>query len=164
MAPLFVPQRTQQSGVLWDALAIHAGQRKIQDDSPFDSPKRSQSLRRVGHGNRVLMFGRIRELALYRAEVLRDRGFEVVTPKDRAQAMDAIRAGGFDVAVLTYTLSNETVQELAAMVREYCPNCPLVAISHEKRIDRKIGPDAMVKADDGPAALIATLRRLTRQV
>jgi DNA-binding response OmpR family regulator len=109
------------------------------------------------------MFGRIRELALYRAAVLRGHGFEVVIPKSREEARAAIRKGGYDIAVLTYTLSNETVQELAEMIREYCPDCPLVAITSENRIDREIGPDEMVNADDGPTALIAALRRVTRR-
>jgi ActR/RegA family two-component response regulator len=109
------------------------------------------------------MFGRIRELALYRAAVLRDRGFEVATPESREEAIAAIRKGGFDIAVLTYTLSNEVVKEFAELVREYCPDCPLVAISNSGGIDREIGPDEMVNADDGPDALIAALRRVTRQ-
>jgi DNA-binding NtrC family response regulator len=109
------------------------------------------------------MFGRIRELALYRAAVLRDRGFEVTTPHSVEEAIAAIRKGGFDIAVLTYTLSNETVQQLAELVREYCPDCPLVAISNSRRMDREIGPDAMVNADEGPEALIAALRRVRNQ-
>ena len=109
------------------------------------------------------MFGRIRELALYRAAVLRDRGFEVITPQTRDEAIAAVRKGGFDIVILTYTLSNEMVQELAEMVREYCPDCPLIAISNAGRVDREIGPDEMVNADEGPEALIGALRRVSRQ-
>lgn len=132
-------------------------------DSPYEFPDRRRGLRRKNHGNRILMFGRIRELALYRAAVLQDRGFEVATPSTREEAISAIRKGGFDIVVLTYTLSNEMVKEIAELVREYCPDCPLVAISNSGRRDREIGPDAMVNADDGPEALIATLRRVTGQ-
>jgi hypothetical protein len=131
--------------------------------SSNEFPDRRRSARRKTRGNRVLMFGRIRELALYRAAVLRDRGFEVTSPASREEAIAAVRKGGFDIAVLTYTLSNEVVKEFAEMVREYCPDCPLVAISSGRHIDREIGPDAMVNADDGPDALIAALRRVTRQ-
>lgn len=130
---------------------------------PFASSDRRRFARRTTKGNRVLMFGRLRELALYRAAVLRDRGFDVTTPQDREEAVNAIRKGGYDIVVLTYTLSNETVQELAQMVRDYCPNCPLVAIvGGRQKLDREIGPDHVVNADDGPAALIAALRRVTR--
>lgn len=86
----------------------------------------------------------------------------MVTPGTLEEAIAAIRNGGFDIAVLSYTLSNETVQELAELVREYCPNCPIIAISGNRRLDREIRPDEMVNADDGPAALIAALRRVTR--
>lgn len=109
------------------------------------------------------MFGRLRELALYRAAVLRDRGFEVATPETREEAVAAIRKGRCDIVVLTYTLSNDTVQELAELVREHCPNCPLIAISNSNRLDREIDPDEMVNANEGPAALIAALRRFSEQ-
>ena len=130
---------------------------------PFDLPERRNPVPRRITGRRILMFGRIRELALYRAEVLRDRGFEVTTPDSREDAIAAIRKGGFDVAILTYTLPNDIVQELAQLVREHCPHCPLIAISNNTRMDREIRPDVMVNADEGPSALIAALRRVTRQ-
>ena len=134
------------------------------DSSPRSpaAAERRRIPRRKTIGNRVLMFGRIRELALYRAEVLRDRGFQVATPESREEAIAAIRKGGFDIAVLTYTLSNDTVLELSELVREYCPNCPVVVISASKLMDREIRPDHIVRADDGPSALIAALHRVTR--
>ena len=128
---------------------------------PRKAPEQTGIHRRRAKGNRVLMFGRIRELALYRAAVMTDRGFEVTTPETQQQAIESIRKGGFDIAVLSYTLSNDAAQELAELVREYCPECPLIAISNNQTVDRIIDPDAMVNADDGPAALIAALRRLT---
>ncbi len=113
---------------------------------------------RVGSPNRVLMFGKIRELALYRAEVLRTHGFNVTIPAAKADAVAAIQRGGFDVAVLTYTLSSDTVEELAELVRQHCPDCRLVTISETRNPDLKINPDANVLADDGPQALLAALR------
>jgi CheY-like chemotaxis protein len=121
---------------------------------------RSKSEDESAGANRVLLFGSIRELALYRAEVLRTRGFEVVTPRNKQEARDTIRQGQFDVAVLTYTLSSETVLELAHLLREHCPDCPLIAISASSNPDPVIRPDAVVIADDGPAALVAALRRV----
>lgn len=159
----FAPLSQVVSGSIaphWPALARA---KRNGSDSPNASPNRRRSVQRKTYGNRVLMFGRIRELALYRAAVLRDRGFEVTTPETREEAIAAIRKGGFDIAVLTYTLSNEMVKEFAELVREYCPDCPLIAIASGGHIDREIGPDEMVNADDGPAALLGALRRVTRQ-
>ena len=141
---------------------IHVGPGRGNDsNSSLPTPDRRTYIRRKTKGNRVLMFGRIRELALYRAAVLRDRGFDVFTPNDVAEAANIIRNGNFDIAVLTYTLPNDVVQELTQLIREHCPNCPLIVISRNKRIDREIRPDEMVDADDGPDALIAALRRVT---
>jgi len=111
---------------------------------------------------RVLIFGRIRELALYRAEVLRTRGFSVIVPTTREQAREAIDQGEFDVAVLTYTLSNETVEELSELLRQKCPTCPLITITESHKIDGKIRPDRIVLADEGPESLIKALKAVMK--
>ena len=111
-------------------------------------------------GNRVLLFSGIFEVALYRAEVLRSHGLEVRTPRSKEEAIMAIKRGEVDVVVLTYTLPNETVNELADLVRQYCPACRLVAISETGRFDERVAPDAIVIANQGPAALVEAIRRL----
>ena len=119
-------------------------------------PKRSTSR------NRVLLLGRLQELALYRAEVLRDRGFEVRTSTDYDEALRLIRSNDYDAIVLSYTLSSATVQELAEEARQHCPECPLVVIANTRTPDRRIVPDDIAIADEGPAALVAALHRVLR--
>jgi hypothetical protein len=113
--------------------------------------------RRRARGNRVLLIGRLRELALYRAEVLRSHGFRVLTPRTPQEATELIRSEQFDIAVLTYTLSSDLVEELAELIRQYCPRAPLIAITDTRRVDPKIFADQVVLAEEGPAALIASL-------
>jgi CheY-like chemotaxis protein len=135
----------------------------VDDHAPVRGPRPKNSpARRSTIGNRVLLLGRIRELALYRAEVLRTHGYRVITPHTKEEALRAIRSGAFDVVVLTYTLPNELVEEFAQLVREYRADCPMVAISDSRRVDRKIDPDETVIADEGPAALIGALKRVSR--
>lgn len=132
------------------------------------SGSRTSSIRRARREpvapatTRVLIFGRLRELALYRAEVLRNRGFSVIVPATKAEAIDAIEEGEFDVAVLTYTLSSETVQELSELLRQECPICPLITITESHHIDEKVRPDRIVLANEGPDALIKALRHVLR--
>ena len=123
----------------------------------------SRSRVRLAPRNRVLMFGSIRELALYRAEVLRTHGFSVITPQNKTETVAAIRRGGFDVAIFTYTLSSDTVEELAELVRQHCPECRLITISETRNHDARINPDANVLAGDGPKALLQALRSLLRR-
>jgi hypothetical protein len=111
---------------------------------------------------RVLVFGRLFELALYRAEVLRSRGFSVLTPKTKAEAIAVIDSGEFDALVLSYTLSSETAEELIELARQKCPQCPLITISDHGSADRKLRPDLVVPASGGPAALIKALQRVFR--
>jgi CheY-like chemotaxis protein len=99
-------------------------------------------------------------LALYRAEFLRDRGFEVTAPTEKEDAIATIRGGNFDVAVLSYTLSTGTVLELAEEIRETCPECPVIAIASSNVFDRRIAPTEVVLADAGPPALLAALQRV----
>jgi hypothetical protein len=119
-----------------------------------------QSKSKSASYGRVLLFGKHRELALYRAEVLRHSGFRVVIPRTRQEAIDAVRHGDFDAAILSYTLSADTVEELAELVRQHCPTCPLITISQERTRDPRIDPDVIVLAEDGPPALLTALRQV----
>jgi hypothetical protein len=140
-----------------------AGNDRLKNPDPDRRENRSRrEPRRKSAGNRVLLLGKLRELALYRAEVLRDRGFDVKIPATAAEAVAEITRGEFDVAVFSYTLSSDEVQSLAELVRQSCPKCPLVAISATGMLDRKVDPDEIVLADDGPEGLIKVLRRLQR--
>src|SRR5438105_14439584 len=121
--------------------AIEYGPRK--DPRPEAAKKRGRSTRTIS-GSRVILFGRIRELALYRAEVLRDRGLSVTIPRDNQEALKIIRHGDFDIAGLSYTLPSDTVQQIAELVRDYRPDCHLIAISETGQADRKDHPDATV--------------------
>lgn len=134
----------------------------------FDNPERSRreqrgqahSPREKKIGNRVLMVGRLRELALYRAEVLRQAGFTVSTPQDEHEALQIMQRGDFDAIVLSYTLPNDMVQQLAESARDYCPDCPIIAITGTSLFDRRIAPDAVAVANDGPGALLSALNRV----
>jgi hypothetical protein len=137
-------------------------QRNIARVSGAPRGKSTQQTQKRTLGRGVLILGHIRELALYRAEVLRAHGFSVATPRTEDEMKAAIRRGSFDVAVLSYTLPSDTVEEMAELMREYCRDCALVAITDTGRVDRKISPDAVVLADDGPGALIEALHKITR--
>jgi hypothetical protein len=139
-------------------LPLQAAGNNRRRTAPKAHSQASRGRMRTAPRNRVLMFGKIRELALYRAEVLRAHGFAVSISHGEAEARAAIRGGGFDVVLLSYTLSNDVVEEVAELVRQHWPDCRLVTISDTKYPDPKINPDANVLADDGPKALIEALR------
>ena len=113
-------------------------------------------------GNRVLLLGKQRELALYRAEFLRERGFEVSIPSTAEFSIGEIIRGAYDVAVLSYTLSSDEVQKMADLVRQSCPDCPLVTISSTHHPDLKVDPDAKVLAEEAPTGLIRVLQKLRK--
>jgi CheY-like chemotaxis protein len=113
-------------------------------------------------GNRLLMIGLLRELALYRAAVLQQSGFAVTAPTDIQEALRIIETADFDAVVLSYTLPNDVVQFLADQARAHCPDCPIIAITHNKLVDRLVQPDAIAIADEGPEALLAALHSVLR--
>ena len=139
--------------------ALLAGRRKRGGTAESPAPGNQRNSGMASYG-RVLLFGKHRELALYRAEVLRHSGFRVVIPRTRQEAVDAVRHGDFDAAILSYTLSADTVEEIAELVRQHCPKCPLITIAQERTVDRRIDPDVIVLAEDGPPALLTALRRV----
>lgn len=107
---------------------------------------------------RIFFFGEHRELALYRAHVLETMGYAAVVPRTKQEAVEVIRAGGFSAAILSYTLSDQTVKELADLLRQACADCPLLTISRSATYDPHVQPDAVVNAEEGPSGLISALR------
>ena len=116
--------------------------------------------RKTRNGNRVLIVGRLRELAIYRAEFLRQAGFRVATAVDSDEAVRVLQHGRCDAIILSYTLPKRTVQYLAEATRDYCPECAVVAITETSTIEPPVESDALVIADEGPAALVSALKRV----
>ena len=132
------------------------------ESKPPGTNKRNKDLTKSGGiGHKVLFFGAFRELALYRAEVLRMHGFRVTIAESKEEVLAILKTCDLDVAVLSYTLSSDTVEELAEVLRENCPDTPLITIANQRWIDRRISPTEIVLADDGPRALVAAIRRAT---
>jgi CheY-like chemotaxis protein len=145
------PQLLEASNLLLppDAKAKHNATDSVREGS---SPKSEPKV-----GNRVLMIGRLRELALYRAAVLQQSGFVVTAPTDVEDALRIMENAEFDAVVLSYTLPNDVVQFLADQARAHCPDCPIIAITHNKVVDRLVQPNAVAVAEEGPEALLAAL-------
>lgn len=94
----------------------------------------------------VLMLGTEVELGHSRAEFLQSHGVgvKVVFPESKTAALSAIRGGNFDVVILSYTLPNEIAKELVDPIDQVCPDCPLIAITRERRKGREFKPDETV--------------------
>lgn len=116
--------------------------------------------RKPNDPRRLLMYGKLLELALYRAEFLRGRGFSVVTPRSKAEAISAIQDGEFDALVISYTLPSDTAEEVVELARQKCPDCPVITISDTGKADRRLHPDVVVRANEGPTGLIRALERI----
>jgi CheY-like chemotaxis protein len=110
----------------------------------------------------VLLLGRQTKPGLLRAEILRNAGLEVIFPSSRKEALAAISRGNFDVAVLPYSLPTDTTVELAELLRQRCPVCPLVVIASTHEYDPKISPEAVVLVNESPEALVGAVRRLSK--
>jgi CheY-like chemotaxis protein len=125
-------------------------------------PKEDRYPRGKKLGNRVLVVGRLHELALYRAEFLRQAGFMVSTAGDVEDAIRMMQRSAFDAVVLSYTLPNDTAQYLAKMARDFCNDCPIVAIAEAPIVDGRIAPDVVALADEGPSGLVSALQQVLR--
>jgi CheY-like chemotaxis protein len=120
--------------------------------------KRSSDAKRIG--NRVLVVGRQRELALYRAEFLRQAGFTVIVAQDVDEAIRIMQQSAFDALILSYTLPSSDVEYLADAARDYCADCALITIANGRTVDLNVEPDAIASADEGPKGLVSALKRV----
>jgi CheY-like chemotaxis protein len=105
------------------------------------------------------MLGRHSELARDRAQFLSSRGMRVIFPENRQAAVAAVRGGGYEVVVMSYSLSDRTTKELAEFIEQVCPQCPIISITEQRWSDRELRPDATVLATDPPQALLDTIHR-----
>lgn len=110
----------------------------------------------------VLLLGQP-EPGIPHAEFLRSQGFSVIFPSSRKEALSAIQKREFDAVLLSYSLSSDTAEELAELVRQKCPGCPLVVVTVSEHEDSRIQPDEIVLAEESPQAMLAALRRVERR-
>jgi len=129
---------------------------------PRQKRNKKQPSRKPSDPRRVLIYGKLLELALYRAEFLRSKGFTVVIPKSKAEAIAAIEDGEFDALVISYTLASDTAEEVVELARQKCPHCPVITVSDTGKVDRRLRPDVVVRANEGPAGLIKAVERVFR--
>lgn len=107
----------------------------------------------------ILMLGRQLELGYYRAEFLGSYGIHVVFPESKEEAISAVRAGGYDAILLSYTLSEESTKELLRLIEEYCPNTPIIAINQRGKT-LGFNPAEMVLDTERPKALLEAIKRV----
>ena len=106
------------------------------------------------------MLGQQLELGHYRTEFLKSHGIGVIFPESKDAAFEAIRNGGFDTVILSYSLSDQTAKELVELLKEVNPGCPLICISEQRWYDRELKPDATVLAADPPQKLLEAIHRV----
>lgn len=83
----------------------------------------------------------------------------MIFPGNKQEALAAIYKGGFQAALISYSLSDKSAEEFAELIRQQCPSCALIAISSTGWEDSKLDPDEVIQAADGPEATLAALKR-----
>jgi DNA-binding NtrC family response regulator len=111
----------------------------------------------------VLMLGQHLELGYYRAEFLKLHGFQVIFPENRNAAVSAIRAGGYDAVIISYTLPKETAKEFLSLIKEADKDCPVVAITQKRWDEGGFEHDETVMDVDRPPALLQALIRIEKR-
>ena len=111
----------------------------------------------------ILMLGQHLELGYYRSEFLKSHGFEVIFPESKTAALAAIRMGGFDAVVISYTLSKESAKEFVTLIKQAYKDCPIIAITQKQRNEDGLEPDELVLDTDRPAALLDALVRIEKR-
>jgi DNA-binding response OmpR family regulator len=102
----------------------------------------------------VLLLAEIGDEQLAHKEALERAGFRVIFPPSEVEGRRIISTRGYTTAVLCYSLSSESAEEFAELIRQACPECPVITVSQAGVEDRKVDADIRVALTDGPAALV----------
>jgi len=105
-------------------------------------------------GKSVLLLSGDLEISLLKAHVLGHAGFAVTRAESRKDAIQLMQENRFDVLVISYSLSPDSMVELAGIFREQNPNAPIVGVAKERWQDLPVEFDATVTGDEGPEGLI----------
>ena len=106
------------------------------------------------HGKSVLLLSDDLEIALLKAHVLGHAGFAVTRAESRKDAIQLMRESSFDVLVISFSLSGDSVVELAGIFRAENPTAPIVGVAKGRWQDLPLEFDATVTGDEGPEGLI----------
>ncbi|HZR64822.1 MAG TPA: response regulator [Terriglobales bacterium] len=106
----------------------------------------------------VLMLGKYLELGLYRAEYLRSHGYTVVFPESRQEAIKLVSRRGYELVILSYSLSDQDALDLRELIEQNCPRCPVITLTEQRWHDVKIDSDKIVLVSEGPEALLKAVQ------
>jgi DNA-binding NtrC family response regulator len=116
--------------------------------------RHSASELQSNRGKRVLLLSADQELSSLRRHILAQAGFTVVRAESRKEALQLLEQEKFDALVISYSMPDETIAEMAELFRAHNPNSSIVTIARGKWQDLKIEFDAAVAGEEGPEALI----------
>jgi DNA-binding NtrC family response regulator len=108
-------------------------------------------------GKKLLLLSADPELSSLRRHVLVHAGFTVARAESRKEALQLLEQEKFDVLVISYSMSQENITEMAELFRSHNSNSPIVTVAKGGWQDLKIEFDAAVTGDEGPEALIETV-------
>ena len=91
-------------------------------------------------------------------------GHIIQVPKRLEEALSLINQRSFDCVVLSYSLSNEVIEQFVELLKQACPTCPLIAISENGAMDLKLQPARMLQWSQGVEALVTTLAMMERRM
>lgn len=120
--------------------------------------KPNQSETGPAEGHSVLLLSGDADTAKLRAYALTHAGFHVVRSDNRKDALQILKKRKFEAAVISYTLSSDSVQEMTTLFRESNPHAPIVVVTRGRLADWKTELDVSITAEEGPEALIEALQ------
>jgi two-component system cell cycle sensor histidine kinase/response regulator CckA len=94
-------------------------------------------------------------------------GFGVTTCTSGLKAIEVFKTGKFDAVVTDYAMPELKGDDLAAMIKEISPGCPILMLTaHAEMVDRKKlkTVDCVLSKPFMPQALNAAIKRSLKQV
>jgi DNA-binding NtrC family response regulator len=105
-------------------------------------------------GKTLLLLSADPELSTLRGHALSQAGFSVSRAESRKEALELLEKEKFDALVVSHSMPEENIAEMAELFRTHNPNSPIVTVAKGRWQDLKIEFDAAVIGEEGPEALI----------
>jgi DNA-binding response OmpR family regulator len=110
---------------------------------------------------RILSISYDRGLLRARQELLEAQGYSVISCSDREDALECCQVGSFDLVVIGHSIPHRDKEQFMAAFRPTY-HAPILALvrADEGTVPGVLGASETLDVGDGPAVLLATIRRL----
>jgi DNA-binding NtrC family response regulator len=111
----------------------------------------------------ILLLGQETNFPPLLVEAMKQAGHGWQLPATRENAVALIQQHSFDCVVLSYSLASDMIEEFIELLNQFCPACPIIAMSEQDGMDWKLQPTMILRANLDSEVFIANLAAIEQR-